>query len=132
MIRIEQKPQGSANDLQEANRFVKSTDFSENATLSEDMGNLKKTATKNPIDDVISNATLGVSLSVPQYLKVNLTNEQLEKILAINLPTRSDRRDQLTLAAHLTGIELEWMAAVSGADIIGKAYPLVCVFQLPK
>lgn len=61
---------------------------------------------KYSIQDVLSNSTLG-----------------FEKILAINLPSRSDRSDLLTLAALQTDIELEWMDGVKGSEISPKAWP---------
>ncbi|KAI1124004.1 hypothetical protein F5Y10DRAFT_250650 [Nemania abortiva] len=46
-----------------------------------------------------------------------------EKIFVISLPSRTDRRDGITLAAALSGIELEFIDGVDGAAIPEKALP---------
>ncbi|KAL9622094.1 MAG: hypothetical protein Q9204_008062, partial [Flavoplaca sp. TL-2023a] len=46
-----------------------------------------------------------------------------EKILALGLPDRSDRRDTLTMTATVNDIELEWVDAVKGSEMNKKAWP---------
>ena len=58
-----------------------------------------------------------------------LTNDQFEKILAVGLPERSDRRDALTLMSSYQHITLEWMDAVKGQDIEQVAWPAVCLSE---
>ena len=50
---------------------------------------------------------------------------KFEKILAIGLPERFDRRDQLTLMTSYQNVQLTWMEAVSGEEIDKKAHPQV-------
>ncbi|KAL9634829.1 MAG: hypothetical protein Q9164_003844 [Protoblastenia rupestris] len=59
-----------------------------------------------PIEKVVANGTLG-----------------FEKILAIGLPERFDRRDTLSLMASYQGVQLDWQDAVKGEDIDPKAWP---------
>ena len=54
-----------------------------------------------------------------------LTTDQFEKILALGLPERSDRRDALTLMSSYQNVKLEWMDAVKGEDIKQVAWPTV-------
>ena len=54
-----------------------------------------------------------------------LTTDQFEKILAVGLPERSDRRDALTLMSSYQNVTLEWMDAVKGQDIRKVAWPAV-------
>lgn len=54
-----------------------------------------------------------------------LTTDQFEKILALGLPERSDRRDALTLMSSYQNVKLEWMDAVKGKDIKQVAWPAV-------
>lgn len=58
-----------------------------------------------------------------------LTTDQFEKILALGLPERSDRRDALTLMSSYYNVKLEWMDAVKGEDIKQVAWPSV---RLPQ
>ncbi|KAI0200218.1 hypothetical protein F4808DRAFT_430068 [Astrocystis sublimbata] len=46
-----------------------------------------------------------------------------EKIFVVNLPSRSDRRDGMTLAAALSNIEFEFIDGVDGSDIPDNALP---------
>jgi hypothetical protein len=46
-----------------------------------------------------------------------------QKIYVINMPGRTDKRDALVLGALYTGLNLEFVDAVVGADIPLKAYP---------
>ena len=72
------------------------------------------------------NSTLGVRFQVISrdlahaYLR---HNRQFQKIFVINLPTRTDRRDAMTLAGALTGLDLDWIDGVAGDQIDDKAFP---------
>ncbi|RMJ21494.1 glycosyltransferase family 25 protein [Aspergillus sp. HF37] len=48
---------------------------------------------------------------------------QFQRIYAINLPARTDRRDGLSLVSSLTGIQLDWVDGVDGHDVPDKALP---------
>ncbi|KAH9865518.1 hypothetical protein J1614_009103 [Plenodomus biglobosus] len=48
---------------------------------------------------------------------------QFQKILALNLPFRTDRRDAMSLSAALSNIRLEFVDGVTGDSIHQKAYP---------
>lgn len=65
----------------------------------------KSYASRRDILDEINNATLG-----------------FQKILVINLPSRSDHRDALSLGASLTGLELDFIDGVT--DVENKTLPL--------
>ncbi|CAF9910117.1 MAG: hypothetical protein HETSPECPRED_009616 [Heterodermia speciosa] len=65
----------------------------------------KPTETNSPME-AVANATLG-----------------FEKIIAINLPERTDRRDVLSLMSTMNNIKLEWHEAVKGEDLATKAWP---------
>ena len=41
---------------------------------------------------------------------------QFQKIFVINLPTRTDHRDTLSLAATLTGLEVEYVNGVTEVE----------------
>ena len=58
-----------------------------------------------------------------------LITDQFEKILALGLPERSDRRDTLTLMSSYQNVKLEWMDAVKGEDVKQVAWPAV---RLPQ
>ncbi|CBX92448.1 hypothetical protein LEMA_P051540.1 [Plenodomus lingam JN3] len=55
----------------------------------------------------------------------DIRNETLgfEKILVLNLPFRTDRRDAISLSAALSNIKLEFVNGVTGDSIHEKAYP---------
>ena len=46
-----------------------------------------------------------------------------EKVFAVGLPERSDKRDALALASRLTGFEIEWVDGVRGEEVPDKALP---------
>ncbi|UKZ49500.1 hypothetical protein TrVGV298_003747 [Trichoderma virens] len=54
-----------------------------------------------------------------------VTNKTLgfEKVIAIGLPERSDKRDALELMASLTGFDIEWVDGVRPSSIPNKAIP---------
>ena len=59
------------------------------------------------------------------YLLNSILNETLgfERIYAIGLPERTDKRDALTLASALTGLSLTWVPGVDGTTVSSKAAP---------
>ncbi|KAK3381232.1 hypothetical protein B0H63DRAFT_475134 [Podospora didyma] len=71
------------------------------------------------------------SLSPWQYLKATgktspeILNGTLgfQQVFVINLPERTDRRDAMTLASALSGIDVTWVDGVSGAKISDKVLP---------
>jgi len=56
--------------------------------------------------DLIRNATLG-----------------FEKVFAVGLPERSDKRDALALISSLTGFNINWIDGVKGESVVDKALP---------
>ncbi|KAF7854658.1 hypothetical protein EAF04_010227 [Stromatinia cepivora] len=46
-----------------------------------------------------------------------------QKIFALGLPERSDKRDALTLISSLTGFKIEWVDGVKGETVTDKAVP---------
>lgn len=48
---------------------------------------------------------------------------QFQSVFVINLPSRTDRRDAMTLAAALSGLEVTWIDGVAGADVPDEALP---------
>ncbi|KAL2255592.1 hypothetical protein VTK26DRAFT_3058 [Humicola hyalothermophila] len=61
---------------------------------------------KGPSADQILNSTLG-----------------FQHIYTINLPSRTDRRDAMTLAAALSGLSITWIDGVAGKDVSAKVLP---------
>ncbi|KAF2099445.1 hypothetical protein NA57DRAFT_55413 [Rhizodiscina lignyota] len=61
---------------------------------------------------------------IPKHLR-DVYNETLgfEKIFVINLPSRTDYHDALTLAAAGTGLKLDWIDAVKGEDVDERVLP---------
>lgn len=49
---------------------------------------------------------------------------QFQKVLVINLPERSDRRDAMTLATAVSGIDVEWIDGVAGKDVPDRVMPV--------
>lgn len=60
----------------------------------------------SPKDDRSSNGTLG-----------------FEKVFAVGLKERSDKRDALTLISSLTGFKIDWINGVRGEEVVDKALP---------
>ena len=50
-----------------------------------------------------------------------LTGAQFQKIFVINLPSRTDHRDAMSLAAAMTGLKLEYVEGVT--DVNPKSLP---------
>ena len=48
---------------------------------------------------------------------------QFQHIYAINLPSRTDRRDALVLAAALTGLDITLVDGVAGKDVPERVLP---------
>jgi hypothetical protein len=48
---------------------------------------------------------------------------QFQKILVINLPSRTDHKDAFSLSSALTGISGTFVDGVDGKDIVDKALP---------
>lgn len=46
---------------------------------------------------------------------------QFQKIFAVGLPSRTDRRDAIVLEAALSNLDVEFSNGVSGADVAQKA-----------
>lgn len=46
-----------------------------------------------------------------------------QNILVINLPSRTDRRDAMSLSAVVSNLQLNWIDGVSGDDVLEKALP---------
>lgn len=51
------------------------------------------------------------------------TFAQFQKIFAVSLPSRSDHQDALTLAASLTGLQIDFMDGIRASDIDSKTLP---------
>ncbi|KAL8644531.1 MAG: hypothetical protein Q9226_007714 [Calogaya cf. arnoldii] len=87
---------------------------------------VKHFETKVPRNDGPS--TNEANATRPSSVISSVTNRTLgfEKILAVGLPERSDRRDTLTMTATINEIELEWVDAVKGSEMNKKAWPAVC------
>ena len=68
-----------------------------------------------------SNATLGVSITPLSIslTSLNLILSQFQKIFVINLRSRYDHRDSMSLAAALSGLQVEYIDGVTDVD---KAY----------
>ena len=49
---------------------------------------------------------------------------QFEKILVLNMPERSDKRDAMSLAASLSGFNVNYIDGVYGETIPNKALPM--------
>ena len=74
----------------------------------------------------IQNSTLGVRCGGQEsQLDLTLIHPwQFEKILALNLPERGDKRDALSLAASLTNITIDYVDGVKGESVVNKSLPL--------
>lgn len=86
------------------------------------------------LDDA-SNSTLGVrerQLFHPSWhvFKILITVDhhpinQFAKIFVISLPSRGDRRDAMTLAAAVSGLDIEFIDGIVGSDVDPKTLSLV-------
>lgn len=48
---------------------------------------------------------------------------RFQKIFAVGLPERSDKRDALALTSSLTGFSVDWIDGVRGQSVPDKALP---------
>lgn len=64
----------------------------------------------------VSNATLGVSGFNKVLARRILIGSQFQKIFVIGLASRTDRRDSMSLAAALTGLQIEYVNGVTSID----------------
>lgn len=71
----------------------------------------------DPLGDV-SNATLGVRSSPLQQSTLFAHTSQFQKIFVIGLPSRTDRRDSMSLAAAYAGLEIEYFDGVTAVENI--------------
>lgn len=74
--------------------------------------------------DEIDNSTLGVNdddLVLDQNTFQADTIAQFQKIFVLNLPARTDNKDTVTLAASLTGLDIEFVDGVT--NVSQKALP---------
>lgn len=80
------------------------------------------------VEKQVANSTFGVSSQrsthLPELTKPWL-HYQFQKILAIGLPERTDRRDTLRLMSTYQGVELTWIDAIRGETMSRKAWPPV-------
>ncbi|KAF2804636.1 uncharacterized protein BDZ99DRAFT_511561 [Mytilinidion resinicola] len=55
----------------------------------------------------------------------NVQNQTLgfQKLFVLNLPSRTDHKDAVSLAAALSNLQLHWIDGVKGADVLHKALP---------
>ncbi|KAK5949975.1 hypothetical protein OHC33_008936 [Knufia fluminis] len=61
---------------------------------------------------------------MPHYQEAAITpRRRFQKVLAINLPGRTDHHDGLVLAAAVSGIELDFVDGVLGKDVADKVLP---------
>jgi hypothetical protein len=58
-----------------------------------------------------------------QLQRIGNSTLGFEKVFAVGLPERSDKRDALVLTSSLTGFEIEWIDGVRGEDVVDKALP---------
>ena len=71
----------------------------------------------DPLGDV-SNATLGVRSFPSQRSMLFAHASQFQKIFVIGLPSRSDRRDSMSLAAAFSGLKIEYFDGVTAVENI--------------
>ena len=69
----------------------------------------------------VSNSTLGVRLYSSHYRGPRLTKQQFQKIFVLGLPSRTDRRDSMSLAAAYSGLDIEYIDGVTAMS--DKALP---------
>lgn len=62
-------------------------------------------------------------LGLDVCIEIVLTGFEFQKILVLNLPFRTDRRDAMSLSASVSNIKLEFVDGVTGDSIKQSAYP---------
>jgi len=80
----------------------------------------------NDVEDIRDFLISRASQAQKSFMRDSIRNSTLgfEKIFVIGLKERSDKRDALALMASVTGVKLEWIEGVKGADVPDKALPL--------
>ncbi|KAM3414603.1 hypothetical protein BST61_g9762 [Cercospora zeina] len=76
--------------------------------------------------DDIYNRTLGVSPLAPASticVVLQLTGSQFQRVFAISMPERTDKRDGLLLASSYAGFDIDWHDGVAYSSISPKAVP---------
>jgi hypothetical protein len=48
---------------------------------------------------------------------------QFQQIFTINLPSRTDRRDAMTVAAALSNLDVTWINGIAGNEVLDKVLP---------
>jgi hypothetical protein len=71
----------------------------------------------------INNATLGVSCVSACSPALLTCRSQFQKIYAVGLPSRTDRRDAIILSAALTNMAIDFIDGVMGDTVLDKAVP---------
>lgn len=71
----------------------------------------------------ILNSTLGVCLYPVACCPPFIDTPKFQKILVLNLPFRTDRRDAISLSAATSNMKLEFVNGVTGDSIKQSAYP---------
>ena len=69
----------------------------------------------------VSNSTLGVRTTFGANCCSRLTEQQFQKIFVLGLPSRTDRRDSMSLAAAYGGLDIEYIDGVTAMS--EKALP---------
>lgn len=76
------------------------------------------------------NSTLGVC-SPNADAKIEIADSgQFQKIFVLSMPSRTDKRDALTISAYFSGLDIEFVDGVNGSLVSPKAYPVVSRFVL--
>ncbi|KAH6721181.1 hypothetical protein BKA61DRAFT_152676 [Leptodontidium sp. MPI-SDFR-AT-0119] len=71
---------------------------------------------------VISSYTMITSSTADAELAINETLG-FERVFAVGLTERSDKRDALALISSLTGFKIDWIGGVRGETVVDKALP---------
>ena len=61
----------------------------------------------------------------------NVQNATLgfQKIYAISMPSRTDKRDYLALMGLVSGLEIEFSDGVNGSEMHPRSFPSVCLLS---
>lgn len=62
-------------------------------------------------------------LGFQAHFETVLISSKFQKILVLNLPFRTDRRDAMSLSASVSNVKLEFVDGVTGDSIKQSAYP---------
>ena len=66
---------------------------------------------------------LQVAVNDKDYGRISNQTLGFEKVIAIGMEERSDKRDAMTLMSALTGFKVDWVAGVKPSTIPTKAVP---------